>query len=105
MGAVKPSLRTKQRRVVARADVNACCGRQCPSRLRISSAEMPPLAVWFARDRSMRAMNCGLVLNETVSMSAFCQRNQSRDWLAAHGQDHRPVIYILCVFRQAEPLP
>jgi hypothetical protein len=42
-----------------------------PSRRRISSVEIPPSTFCFARDRSIRARNFGLLLSETVSMSAL----------------------------------
>lgn len=41
------------------------------SRRRISSADIPPSALCLARDRSIKSRNCGLLLRDTVSMSAF----------------------------------
>ena len=40
-------------------------------RRRISSEEIPPSDFCLARDRSMRLRNFGLLLRETVSMSAL----------------------------------
>jgi len=55
----------------------ACCYRtyaECfgfPSRLRISSVEIPPSDFCLERERSIKAINFGLLLKETVSISAL----------------------------------